>query len=272
MRNLIKKIKPIRRLYDAFLATRYFNIKYIQILKWMYLSNEDTNFTYNLTDKNKLELLKTIESCLNVPFNQLEKYLDEILNDEKLKFFLERKIEDSKSRNFADKNFHFSRRLGWYIITRVLKPKVLIETGVDKGVGSVILCAALLRNKDEGFLGRYYGTDINYEAGYLLGEKYKSVGEIIYGDSIVSLNKFDKKIDLFINDSDHSPSYEYQEYQTIKNKLNPGAIILGDNSHVTDELLKFSIENDRMFIFFKEEPKDHWYPGAGIGISFTRAK
>ena len=62
--------------------------------------------------------------------------------------------------------------------------------------------------------------DINYEAGYLLDEKYKSVGEIIYGDSIVSLNKFDKKIDLFINDSDHSPSYEYQEYQTIKNKLN----------------------------------------------------
>ena len=79
-------------------------------------------------------------------------------------------------------------------------------------------------------------------------------------------------IDLFINDSDHSASYEYREYQSIKNKLSPKALILGDNSHVTDELLKFSIENDRNFVLFREEPKDHWYPGAGIGISFPKAK
>jgi hypothetical protein len=49
-------------------------------------------------------------------------------------------------------------------------------------------------------------------------------------------------------------------------------LILGDNSHVTDKLLKFSIENDRMFVLFKEEPKNHWYPGAGVGISFPRLK
>ena len=79
-------------------------------------------------------------------------------------------------------------------------------------------------------------------------------------------------IDLFINDSDHLASYEYQEYQTIKNKLSPKALILGDNSHVTNKLLKFSIENDRNFVLFREEPKDHWYPGAGIGISFPKAK
>jgi len=49
-------------------------------------------------------------------------------------------------------------------------------------------------------------------------------------------------------------------------------LILGDNSHVTNKLLKFSIENDRNFVLFREEPKDHWYPGAGIGISFPKAK
>ena len=74
LRKFIKKIKPFRRLYDAFLATKYFNTKYLQILKWMFISNEDTNYTYNLTDKNNLELLKTIESFLNVSFRQLQKY------------------------------------------------------------------------------------------------------------------------------------------------------------------------------------------------------
>lgn len=272
MKKVLKKILFIRRAWDFLLATKYFNKKYFQIFKWTLSSKEDTNFTYDLTDKNNLELLKTIESCLNVPFEQLKKYLDEILNDHDLKEFIRKKINTSDFKNYADNHICFSRRVGWYIIVRLLKPKVLIETGVDKGMGSVVLCAALLRNKEEGYLGRYYGTDINKNAGYFLDGKYLDVGEIIYGDSITSLKKFDKMIDIFINDSDHSANYEYQEYLTIKNKLNTKAIILGDNSHATDKLLKFSIENERNFILFREEPKNHWYPGAGIGISFPNKK
>ncbi len=143
-----------------------------------------------------------------------------------------------------------------------------METGVDKGLGSILLCSALLRNNDEGYPGYYYGTDINPEAGYLLVGKYKQFGKLLIGDSIESLIKLDFKIDLFINDSDHSGEYEYKEYQTILSKLSEDAIILGDNAHITDKLSKFSMENNRKFLFWKEIPKGHWYPGAGIGISF----
>ena len=98
--------------------------------------------------------------------------------------------------------------------------------------------------------------------------KYKEVGEILYGDSIKSLSEFSEKIDLFINDSDHSADYEYQEYLTIKDLLREKAIILGDNSHCTSKLAEFSRETGRSFIFFQETPLNHWYPGAGIGISY----
>ena len=98
--------------------------------------------------------------------------------------------------------------------------------------------------------------------------KYKEVGEILYGDSIESLQNLNVGIDLFINDSDHSADYEYEEYRTVKDKLTSDAIILGDNSHVTNKLCVFSAENDRNFLFFNEVPRDHWYPGGGIGISF----
>ena len=272
MKKLIKKILIIRRFLDFVNATRYFNKKYFQILKWTFSSREDTNFTYDLTDKNNLELLKIIESCVKVPFEKLQKYLNEILNDDELRVYLKKKIEESEFKSFADRNISFSRRVGWYVIARAIKPKIIMETGVDKGLGAVVLCSAILKNKEEGFPGKYYGTDINDQAGYLLNDKYKSVGKIIYGDSIISLKNFDKTIDVFINDSDHSGNYEYQEYLTIKNKLSTKAIILGDNSHATDKLLKFSIENERNFILFREEPKDHWYPGAGIGISFPNKK
>jgi predicted O-methyltransferase YrrM len=149
-----------------------------------------------------------------------------------------------------------------------MKPKVVVETGVDKGLGSVVLCAALLRNRNDGEPGRYYGTDLNPAAGYLLSGKYAETGEILYGDSIESLRALGDPIDLFINDSDHSAEYEAAEYETIKDNLSPSAVILGDNSHVTDKLFQFSRHNGRQFIFWEEEPINHWYPGGGIGFSF----
>ena len=108
-------------------------------------------------------------------------------------------------------------------------------------MGSVVLASALLRNIEEGFPGEYFGIDINPDAGYMLNGKYAKVGKILYGDSVESLKKLDRKIDLFINDSDHDAEYEEQEYNTIRKKLSKSAIILGDNCHVTDKLLKFSI-------------------------------
>ena len=168
----------------------------------------------------------------------------------------------------ADEDAKFAKRMGWYAFVRAMKPKVVVETGVDKGLGSCVITAAIKKNKEEGFDGYYYGTDINPKAGYLLSGEYSKYGEILYGDSIESLKKLDKTVDIFINDSDHSAAYEALEYETIKDKLTKDSIILGDNSHVTDKLLNFSNANGMKFIFFKEEPLNHWYPGAGIGVAY----
>lgn len=147
------------------------------------------------------------------------------------------------------------------------KPSVVVETGVDKGLGSVVLCSALLKNRSEGQPERYIETDLNPKAGYLLKGDYAEVGQIIYGDSITSLRTLDLPFDIFINDSDHSQEYEAQEYETVAGKLSAGAVILGDNSHVTDKLLRLSRATGRHFLFWKEEPENHWYPGGGIGFS-----
>ena len=97
-------------------------------------------------------------------------------------------------------------------------------------------------------------------------------GEIFYGDSIQTLQKLDVPIDLFINDSNHDFDYERSEYESIKKNLKQNSFILGDNSHVSDSLRDFSLTNNREYVFFREVPKDHWYPGAGIGISFSKQR
>ncbi len=255
----------IRRLY---LASGYFNRKYLQILKWGFSSNEDTNFTYDLTEDNLTELAQTIAFVTKKEYSEILRYIKEAESNKELKDHIIRATNNAKEKRFADKEIRFGRRLGWYALARAVKPEVIIETGVDKGLGSVLLCAALAENEKEGYRGNYYGTDINPRAGYLLAGEYKKYGQILYGDSITSLSDFTEKIDLFINDSEHSAEYEYEEYQTIKPLLKEETIILGDNSHSTNKLSKFSLENNRHFLFFKEKPLNHWYPGAGIGISF----
>lgn len=266
--RFLKKIWVLNFLRRIFYATTFYNKKYWQILKWGFSSNEDTNFTYNLSEDNLRYLAQTISVVTGAPYTEVLGYVQEANQDENLKAHIVQATLNSRFKGIADTEVRFGRRLGWYAFARVIKPKIVVETGVDKGLGSVLLCAALLRNREEGHPGWYYGTDINPEAGYLLTGKYKETGEILYGDSIESLSKFTTTIDLFINDSDHSADYEYQEYQAIKNVISDSSILLGDNASWTNKLFHFSTENNRKFLFFSEKPVDHWYPGEGIGISF----
>jgi hypothetical protein len=235
---------------------------------WAFSSRELHNFTYDLTRENCEYLIHTVSVVTGAPYSVVANYVEELQQDGEISRHVTERIKQSSTRHGADQRCAFGRRLGWYAFVRILKPRVVVETGVDKGLGAVALCAALLRNESEGFPGRYLGTDINPDAGILLSEPYSRVGKILYGDSIQSLQSI-PEIDIFINDSDHSAEYERLEYNVIAEKLSRGGgLILGDNSHCTDVLARFSAERGRKFIFFREQPKDHWYPGAGIGISF----
>ena len=240
----------------------------VKVAAWLVSSRETVNYTYELMELNKRYLASLIANVTGKQFQEIIGYISELENDIDLRNHILKTIQESKEKHFADKNVHYGRRLGWYAIARAVKPKVIVETGVDKGLGSCVLTAALIQNEREGYPGYYYGTDINPKAGYLLSGLYRRYGEVLYGDSIASLETLDKAINLFVNDSDHSAEYEAREYALVAGKLGERAILLGDNSHATNALLEFSLATNRHFLFFQEKPLAHWYPGAGIGISF----
>jgi predicted O-methyltransferase YrrM len=257
-------------IFRAKTAFGYFLRPLFAVIKWLVTSKEITNYTYNLEENNKRYLASLIADIVNIQFSKVMEYIREIEEDEELRIHIADATARSNWSFMADGEARYCRRVGWYAIARALKPKSIVETGVDKGLGACVLTAALRRNGGEGYEGRYYGTDIDPKAGYLLSGAYADWGSILYGDSIESLQKLDGVIDLFINDSDHSADYEGREYETVASRLSARAIILGDNSHCTDKLLDFSLKTNRHFIFFQEKPIDHWYAGGGIGISFNR--
>ena len=254
--------------HRALIGLRYFRRPLRNLARWLITSRERTNFTYALEAKNQRYLASMVASVAGLSFDVANGYLREIESDHALRQHVLEATARSDRTWDADRRVEFGRRVGWYALARAHKPRIIVETGVDKGLGACVLTAALMQNALEGKPGRYYGTDSDAGAGYLLSGPYAEYGEILRGDSIASLAAFSGVIDMFINDSDHTDTYEAREYATIEGKLSPNAIIFGDNAHVTDAVLEFSLRTGRRFLFFQEKPADHWYPGAGIGISF----
>jgi len=238
-----------------------------QAWRWLFVSRETTNFTYELDDLSRAYLVDFIALATNCDVDRVEAYIREIEQDEELRGHILHHLSQHPDRYKSDRSVLYARRVGWYALVRILRPRVVIETGIDKGLGCCVLCAALRRNAAEGDKGHHYGTDINPAAGYLLQAPYKEFGTILYGDSIESLKKIDQPVDLFINDSDHSAEYEAREYEVILPKMSEKGIIVSDNAELADSLHKFSRRHRRQFLFWRETPKAHWFAGAGIGIS-----
>ncbi len=277
MKHLTKTIAKklgilrVRRIiHRARFGFSYFRDSLAKFFIWVFKDSEDSNFYYDLKSRNEEYLVSLIANITGETPPAVQRYVDEIKMNQELKLRIKSALAETDYP--ADIDIRFGRRVGWYALIRILKPKLVIETGVDHGIGLSVICEALKLNRSEGFRGKYIGTDIDPLAGKLASPEYGDFAQIIYGDSIASLSNLTETIDLFINDSDHSAEYELSEYQTIIEKLSDRAVILGDNSHVTNKLLNFSNQNNRQFYFFKEEPLNHWYPGAGIGISIVQSK
>jgi hypothetical protein len=235
---------------------------------WTFRSREHYNYSYELEPLN-LEHLAAFVSVITGQSRKVTRnYIREIETDVALKDHVARLNRSHTERFVADAEARFGRRMGWYALVRAQKPRVVVETGVDKGLGSCVIAAALLKNAAEGAPGRLFALDLNPNAGYLLTKPYSDAGQMVYGDSVASIAALKEEVDFFIHDSDHSAEHESKELRAVEPRLSRRALVLSDNATCTEELLKFAERTSRQFLFFAEKPKDHWWPGEGIGVAF----
>lgn len=233
--------------------------------RWLFTSREHHNFTYDLTPRNREHMAWFVSAVCDVPVGDVRGWFDELDADRALREHIESATAASARRGLADATPRYARRLGWYAMIRALKPQHVVETGVDKGLGSCVIAAALLRNGS----GRVTSLDINPEAGYLTkAEPWSEVIDLVIGDSLASMAKLDRPVDLFLHDSDHHSKHERREFLTIEAHLAPGALLLTDNVTVTDILMRHAETTGRRFLAFREQPLRHWYPGDGIGAAW----
>ncbi|WP_090788742.1 class I SAM-dependent methyltransferase [Asanoa ishikariensis] len=238
-------------------------------VRWLFTSREHHNYTYELTKLSREHLAWFVSITCAVPVATVRGYFGEIDDDADLRDHITAATTASARRGLADKQVRYARRIGWYAIVRARRPSHVVETGVDKGLGTCVIAAALLRNTAEGSPGRVTSLDINPEAGYLArSTPWADVVDLVIGDSIASIGALDRKVDMFLHDSDHSVAHERREFEAVEAKLAPGGMLLTDNVTMTNVLAEHAERTGRKFLAYRETPSKHWFPGDGIGLAW----
>jgi hypothetical protein len=141
-----------------------------------------------------------------------------------------------------------------FALTRRLKPKHIVETGVSSGVSSAHFLMGVRRNRS----GRLHSIDFpsvqktaelganeastkippGRSSGWAIPRPLRANWDLRLGmsqDLLPPLVKELPEIGLFLHDSLHTPAHLTFELSTIEPKLAPGAVVLADNTKWTGQ-------------------------------------
>jgi predicted O-methyltransferase YrrM len=155
-----------------------------------------------------------------------------------------------------------------YTLCRLIRPNVVVETGVAAGTSSTGLLAALEQNQK----GRLFSLDFpnakyrkddgsnwadsigEKEPGWLVPDSLRSRWTLNIGRSselLPSLVADVKSVDLFYHDSEHTDENMTFELETIWPVLSKGALVVADNVDWSPAFTNFRVRHnlDSTFLF-----------------------
>jgi predicted O-methyltransferase YrrM len=267
IRNFIFKSGLIR-FFAFFIRVRLifqFNLNNVlKSLSWLLKTEEFTNYMYEIPAINRNQMVGAISQISRLPISEVEAYFVELETDFDFANQLTEKGKKLRRRYELIFPLPYARRVVWYALVRIYKPNVVVESGTEKGLGSLILNRALEKN---GF-GQLYTLDIDIYSGSLFDAQDNEKINLVIGDSIESIGRI-SEIDFFIQDSNHSINYEILELKALEKQLSKNSIVISDNAHDSNVLFEWSKKTGRNYIFINEQSKNHWHPGDGVGISIN---
>ena len=164
---------------------------------------------------------------------------------------------DIKAKSYNLSEYHKAL----YIMTRILKPEIIIETGVFEGHSSLSTLLALEGNSK----GHLYSIDLpspklppGKEPGWIVPEHLRKRWDLKPGkssDLLPGLLKKVKEVDIFLHDSEHSYENMYWEYKTAWEYIRKGGLLL---SHDISQNAAFKD-------FAKHVSKEYYYMLRNLG-------
>ncbi len=137
-----------------------------------------------------------------------------------------------------------------YILCRILRPRMVVETGVANGFSS----ASILQALEDDQAGEHYSIDLHCregkgltipvgkELGWVIPEHLKHRWRLILGESFRVLPHLLEElgtIDIFLHDSRHTYKTMMKEYTIVWPHLHRGGLLLSHDVEFNDAYLDF---------------------------------
>ena len=126
-----------------------------------------------------------------------------------------------------------------YSIIREIKPDIIVETGIDRGVSTTYILLALQKNGK----GKLISVDKNADAGKLVPQELKQYWEQKVGKTSDILPKLDiDLVDIFLHDSLHTYENMLFEYRWAYSKLAENGCIMSHDIGTNNSFYDFAKE------------------------------
>ncbi|MFN3077152.1 MAG: class I SAM-dependent methyltransferase [Alphaproteobacteria bacterium] len=238
-------------------------------LVWAFASRDIAPRTYHTTKLNQEELCWTVSVVSGVAVETVMGYCEELLNDAELAESLRLGVSESPERWSHDPDYRPGRRLAGYLMTRSLRPRRVIEVGVDRGFGAMILCRALTRNAADGFPGEYVGIDRKAADSAFLYHRFPGrLGRLEHGDAAEILRGLPGEGSLIVHDTGTDPAPLAAFIAAVEAILAEDTVLL--SSWVRPEFMELARRRNLVFLSHKDRPLGHWTPGSRLSFLFPR--
>lgn len=147
----------------------------------------------------------------------------------------------------------------YYVLIRLIRPEMVVETGVNNGFSTRFLLLALERNGQ----GMLHSIDmptpnedvrkLGKEIGWLVPDHLRARWKLHLGDARVLLPQLLPALgamDIFIHDSLHTYEHMLFEYRTAWPYLQPGGMLLSDDTDFNTAFSEFAAEVNCPLVMF----------------------
>ena len=239
-----------------------------------------------IKDSHKCNLmsLDLIADYYGVDYSKLKSYYEELQADKKFLKALNKKIKNCRNlypkglflrRNINSVDWFGNQRVALYVLIKLLKPTVCVETGVFYGGTTAFILNALKKNKkgrlisidlqDNKLLRTYFhrhekvgDSEIipkGLKTGFLVPEYLKDRWDFIEGDSLKVLKKIKRGFTFFCHDSEHSHDFILKELELAKSKMPKNGTIFADDIHWSNGFFEFCVRHKLYPLFLTDNGK-----------------
>ena len=126
-------------------------------MSWLIKTEEFTNYMYEIAAINRNQMVGAVSQISKLPISEVEAYFTELETDFEFANQLIEKGKRLRRRYELMFPIPYARRIVWYALVRIFKPNVVVESGTEKGLGSLIINRALEKNG----IGQLHTLDID---------------------------------------------------------------------------------------------------------------